>query len=116
MPLGSVLKPLLFILSSFELIHIVGNHIEGYADDTTIYEIILRLLSRSQVMEKLNQNFAAINSWCLKRYKRLNTKNTISTVVSRSRTSTLGYGDVTLAGADHEQLKKFAYLWGNLRP
>ena len=34
---GSVLEQLLFMLYTSELLHIVGNHMVGYADDTTIY-------------------------------------------------------------------------------
>ena len=37
---GSVLGSLLFILYTSELFHIVGNHIVGYADDTTVYSVI----------------------------------------------------------------------------
>ena len=39
-PLGSVLESLLCILYTSELFHIAGNHIMGYADDTTIYAVI----------------------------------------------------------------------------
>ena len=48
---GSVLGPLLVVLYISELFYIVRNHIVGYADDSTIYEVILRLLSRPQVIE-----------------------------------------------------------------
>ena len=41
-PQGSDLQPLLFILYISELFHIVGNHIVGYAEDTTIYAVIPR--------------------------------------------------------------------------
>ena len=34
----------------------------GYADDTTIYTVIPRPISRPQVMELLNQELAAIYS------------------------------------------------------
>ena len=61
-PLGSVLGPLLFILYTSELFHIVGNNIVGYADNTTIYAIIPGPLSRPLLMESLNQDLAAINS------------------------------------------------------
>ena len=37
---GSVLGPLLFILYTSKLLHIIGNHIVRYADDTTIYAAI----------------------------------------------------------------------------
>ena len=63
---GTVLEPLLFILYTSELFHIVGNHTVGYADDTTNCAVIPRPISRPQVMESLNQGLAAINSWCLK--------------------------------------------------
>ena len=64
---GSALEPLLFILLLFilyisELFHIVGNYIVGHANDTTIYAVIPRPLSRPQVMGPLNQDLAAINS------------------------------------------------------
>ena len=63
-PQGSVLEPLLFILRTSEIFHFVENHIVGYADDTTIYAVIPRLLSRPQVIESLNQDLAANDSWC----------------------------------------------------
>ena len=62
----SVLGSLLFILHTSELFHLVENQIVGYADDTRIYAFIPRPLSSSQVMESLNRDLAAINSWCLK--------------------------------------------------
>ena len=42
------------------------NLIVGYADDTMIYAVIPIPLSRPQLMELLNQDFAAIYSSCLK--------------------------------------------------
>ena len=71
-PQGRVLGPLLFTLYASELFHIIWNHTVGYADDTTIYGDITRHLSRPQVMESLNQDLAAILSWCLKWYRMLN--------------------------------------------
>ena len=62
----SVLEPLSFVLYTSKLIIIVWNHIVGYADDTTIHAVIPIPLSRSQVMESLNQDWAAMNSLCLK--------------------------------------------------
>ena len=50
-PQGSVLELLLFILYASEFFHIVENYMVGYANDTTVYAVIPRLLSRPQVME-----------------------------------------------------------------
>ena len=49
--LCSDLGSLLFILFTSKLIHIVGNHIVGYADHNTAYMVIHRPLSRPEVME-----------------------------------------------------------------
>ena len=57
---------------------------------------------------------AAINSWFLKWYMRFNPK-TKSMVVSRSRTIAPGYGDLTLDGAELEEIKSLRILEGNLR-
>ena len=101
-PQGCVLILLLFILYICELFHIVGNHIVSYADDTTIYALIPRPLSCPQEIGSLNQDLAAINSWCLKWHMRLNPKNIKSMMVSRSRTSAPGYGDLNFFGAELE--------------
>ena len=60
----------------------------GYSDDTTIYAVIPRSLSRPQVMESLNQDLIAVNN--LKWHLSLNPKNTKSMVVSRSQASAPG--------------------------
>ena len=58
---SGVLGPSLSILYTSELFHIIGNHIVGCENDTTIYAALPRPLLR-QVMELLKQNLAAINS------------------------------------------------------
>ena len=72
---------LLFMLYTFCIFHVVGNPIVGYADDTMIYVVIPRPHS-CQVLKSLNQDLAAINSWCLKWRMRLNSKITKYMVVS----------------------------------
>ena len=98
----------LLILYTSDLIHIV-NHIVG-ADDFTIHAVIPKPLSRPQVMKSVNHNLAAINSWCLKWRMRLNTKKTKFMVVRQSLTSTTGYGDLTLGGAELEAIKRLHIL------
>ena len=82
----------------------------GYADDITIYSVVSRQLSRSQFVESLNQDLVAIHSLCLKWHMRPNPKKTNSMVVSRSRTYAPGYDDLTLVGADLEELKSLRNL------
>ena len=109
-PQGSVLEPLLFRLYTSELFHRVGNYIVGYADDTTIYAVIPRQLSRPRVMESLNKDLAIITSWCLQYHMRLNLKKMKPTMVSRSRTISPGYDDLTLGGAELEEVKSLRVL------
>ena len=73
-----------------------------YADDTTIPIVIVRPLSRSQVIES---GLATINSWCLKWHMKLNPKKTKSPLVSRFRTIAPGYCGFALGGADLEEVK-----------
>ena len=109
-PQGSVLRPLFFILYTSKLFRIVGNHIVGYAGDTKIYAVIPRLLLRPQVMKSLNQDLTAVNSWCLKWHMRLNPKKTKFMVVSRSQIIAASYGDLTLSGAELEELRVCVFL------
>ena len=67
---SSVSEPLSFTFYTSEFFHIVENHIVGFADDTTIYVNIPGQFSQPQVMESLNQDLAALNSWCLKWHMR----------------------------------------------
>ena len=87
----------------------------GYAGDTTIHAVISRPLLGLQVRESLNQVMAAISFWCLKWHMKLNLKKTKSTLVSWSRTIAPGYSEITLGGADFEELKESAYSWSYFR-
>ena len=59
-PQGSVLEPLFYILYTSELFRIIRNHIVGNVDDTTIYAVIHRPISRPKVRVYLNQDFSAV--------------------------------------------------------
>ena len=99
-PQGSVFGPLLFILYTSELFHIVGSHVVNYAYDITIYAVILRPLSRSQV----------IISWHMKWHMRINPKKMKSMVVIRSRTYAPGYDDLSFGGAEVEEVTSLCTL------
>ena len=82
------------------------THVIAYDwDDTAIYAGTSRPLSRPQVMESLNQDLTAINSWCLKWHIRLNPKKTKSLVIKTSRIIAPGYGDLSLGSSELEELK-----------
>ena len=85
-----------------------------YADDTLIYAVIPKLLSRPKVMESLNSDLTAFNSLCFKWHMRLNSKETKSMVVSQSRTITPGYGDLTVGGAELEEVNGLCILGATL--
>ena len=82
----------------------------GYADDTTIYAVIFGPLSHSQVMESLNLDLAAMNSWCSKWHMTLTPKRTKFMAVSLSPTSAPGYRDFTLGGTELEEVKSLRIL------
>ena len=92
------------------LFHIVGNHIAGYVDDTTIYAVIPRPLLRPQMMESLNQDMAAINSWYLKWHMRPNPNKIKFMVVGRSQTIAPSYGNRSLGGAELEKSQSLYIL------
>ena len=82
----------------------------GNADDTAIYAVIHRLLSRPQVMEPLNQNLTAIHFWCLKQNMKLNVRKTKSVMVNRSWTYAPGNGDLTVGGKELQEVKGLRIL------
>ena len=62
------------------------------------------------MIESLNQNLAAINSWCLKWHTRLSPKKTKFMVDSWFWKSSPGYGDLTLGGDEIEDVKSLHIL------
>ena len=101
---SSVLVPLLFIWYTSELFYIVGNHMVGYAHNTTIYAVIPRLLSRPQV-ESLNRNLGSNPLLVFEVAHEANPKQMKSKVISRPRTYAPGYGDLTLGSTELEKIK-----------
>ena len=55
-------------------------------------------------MESINQDLGAIDSSCLKWHMKLYSKKTKYMVVRRSPISAHGYGDLTLGGAELEEI------------
>ena len=61
-------------------------------------------------MESVNHDLVAIHFWCLKCHMRLNLKKARSMAVSRYRAYAPGYGDLTLAGTELEEVKRLRIL------
>ena len=74
-----------------------------------IYAVIPKSLSPPKVMESVNQDLIAINSWCLKWHMRLNPEMKFM-VLSWSRAVAPGYSDLTHGGAELEELKGFRII------
>ena len=87
----------------------VWEPIVGYAEDTTIYAVISRLLSRPLVRELLNQDLPSINSWCLKLHMRLNRKKT---EVKGGKLFSVWWSHTWWCWAWWS--RESAYFWGNL--
>ena len=81
-PQSSVLEPLLFVLYTSELFRVVEKHMVCYADVTTIYAVISRLLLCPLVIKSLIHNLVAVHSRCFKWHMRLNPKKTRSMVLA----------------------------------
>ena len=87
---GSILRPLLFILYTSNLVHIVVLDIMR-----RIHAFISRPLWRPQGMKSVKQDLATIDSWYLNWHMRLNPKKTMSVLVCWP-----GYCDLSLGGAE----------------
>ena len=81
----------------------------GYAYNTTIYVVIPRPLSHSQVMISLSQDLVTIISWCLKWHMRLNPKKQNPWLAGLGPLLFV-YSDITLGGAELEELETLRIL------
>ena len=63
-PLGSVLSPLLFLLSTSELFFILENELIGYADDSTLMAVVPFPGVRVAVSEFLIRDLGRVSQWC----------------------------------------------------
>ena len=74
-PQGSVLGPLLFHLYTSELFSILENKLFGYADDSNLMAVVHQVRDLGRVSE-----------WCDLLGMKFNEGNTMTMIVSRSRT------------------------------
>ena len=83
---GSVKGPLLFLLYTLELFSILENKLIGYADDSTLMDVVPSPGVRVTVTESQICDLARVNEWCDLWGMKLNASTTKTMIVSRSRT------------------------------
>ena len=82
-PQGSVLGPLLFLVFINDLFSQVSNHLDVFADDSTLWSIVDN--DRKEVAESLNRDLDAIQSWAEKWIVKYNHTKTELLTISRKR-------------------------------
>ena len=84
-PQGSVLGPILFVLYTSDLSHVVDSQVYCYADDTTLVAPVQRPSLSAAVGDVLNDDLAKVVDWCERWDMKLNPRKSKSLLVSRSR-------------------------------
>ena len=85
-PQGSVFGPLLFLLYTSELFSILENKLVGYADDSTLLDVVPSPGVRVRAAESLSRDLVKVSEWCDLWGMKMNTGKTKTMIVSRSRT------------------------------
>jgi len=62
-PQGSVLAPLLFLVFINDLFDLVKNHLDVFADDSTLWSVVPGSSQRDEVATSLNEDLQKINKW-----------------------------------------------------
>ena len=88
-PQGSVLGPILFVMYTFDLSHVVDSQVYCYADDTTLVAPVQRPSLRAAVGDGLNDDLAKVVDWCERWDMKLNPRKSKSLLVSRFSISRL---------------------------
>ena len=83
---GSVLRPQLFLLFTAELFSIVENKLFGYADYSTLVDVVPSPGENVAVSESMNRDLNTVSVWCNLLGMKLNASKTKTMIVSRSRT------------------------------
>ena len=106
-PRDYVFVPMLLILCTFKLFHIVGNNIVGYADETTFYAAVPRPLFPPQdgIAESL---FGGKRLLVFEIVHEAQSQDKYMTI-NRSRSYAPDFGDLTLGSAE---LIKSLYILG----
>ena len=85
-PKCSVLGPLLFLLCTSELFSILENKLIGYADGSTLMDVVPSPGVRVAVAQSLIRDLGRVSEWCDLLGMKLNASKTKTMIVSRSST------------------------------
>ena len=85
-PIGSVLKPLLFVIYTADLLDVVENRFVNYADDYTFFSVCNRPSDKVYVAQSINRYLEQISLCCDRWMMKLNPSKTKTLIVSISRT------------------------------
>ena len=81
-PPGSVLGMLLFLLHTLELFSFLKNKLIGYADGSTLTDVVPSPVVRVTVAESLIRDLSRISEWCDLWGMKLNASKTKTMIVS----------------------------------
>ena len=85
-PQRSVLGLQLFLLYTAQLFSIVKNKLNGYADDSTLVDVVPSPGESVAVSESMNRDINRVSVWYSLQGMKLNASKTKTIIVSRSRT------------------------------
>ena len=106
-PQGRILGPILFVLYTSDLSHIVDSQVYCYADDTTLVAPVQRPSLRTAVGDVLNDDLAKVVDWCERWDMKLNPRKSKSLLVSRSRSELPPH---PLIYADGDQIQEESHM------
>ena len=108
---GRILGPILFVLYTSDLSHVVESQVYCYTDDITLVAHVQRTSLRTAAGDVLNDDLPKVVDWCERWDMKLNPRKSKSLLVSRSR-SELPPHPLLYAGGDQIQEERHMKVLG----
>ena len=84
-PQGSVLAPILFLVMINDAFDVVENHLDVFADDSTLWAVIPGKSRRKAVAASLEKDLAALNAWAKRWLMQFNHSKTELLTISNKK-------------------------------